>query len=313
MPFKDPDLWDRRLYANVDPCPDVIIPVDDTEGWILNPDYRWVYNKLALSELQGLKCGPHGTWDDRFWVGHTFQWPVFSKPICNLWGNSIGIEILENLQDAESKYAGGHFWMEILEGEVSSIDLVIINGTIVWSSYYQAISIPPGAFDYWFTAMMPPRIERQRNLFVDRYLDDYTGVFNFEFKGEKIIECHLRMPPQFTAVYGDDFLRALIELYRNGNFDWYEEVEGYSVALYIEDSIKPIIDWDLVKEIQAEEGSEIDNFTVTMYSDGTPEQTKPPGRTRVCLIQTKNLQAGLKYRDMFHQSIKNANEELSGI
>jgi hypothetical protein len=68
----------RRYFESIH-CPATCtIPTLDADAYALNPKYRWVYNKLAIAELQHLECGPHGTEPGFF--------PIFSKPIYNLGG-----------------------------------------------------------------------------------------------------------------------------------------------------------------------------------------------------------------------------------
>lgn len=67
------------------------VPLDDQSAYLQYPQYRWLFNKLLLSELQGLPAYPHGVEPSE--VGITG--PVFSKPIFNLWGLSTGARVIE--------------------------------------------------------------------------------------------------------------------------------------------------------------------------------------------------------------------------
>ena len=75
MPIREADLWRVQYFADV-ACPvDVEIPTEDSDAWSWNPKHRWVYDKIAIAQSQGLQAGPHGVTPPFF--------PVFSKPIVN--------------------------------------------------------------------------------------------------------------------------------------------------------------------------------------------------------------------------------------
>src|SRR5262245_35541115 len=103
MPFLGVAPW-RLQYFPHHLCPDdVVVPVDDPPTWDLYPARRWIHNKLAICETQGLLHGPHGTAPPEF--------PVFSKPIYNLRGMGAGGRILESLEAYQSSLTPGYFWM----------------------------------------------------------------------------------------------------------------------------------------------------------------------------------------------------------
>ena len=73
MPICEADPWRMQYFEDV-ACPgEVRIPTEDGDAWAWYPEYKWVYNKLAIAESQSLPCGPHGLDPPSF--------PVFSKPI----------------------------------------------------------------------------------------------------------------------------------------------------------------------------------------------------------------------------------------
>ena len=74
--------------------PDVNIPTEDSDAWIWYPEHRWVYDKIAVAQSQGLDAAPHGVPPPRF--------PVFSKPITNLKGMGVGSRVLRSAADYEA-------------------------------------------------------------------------------------------------------------------------------------------------------------------------------------------------------------------
>ena len=86
MPICEADPWRLQYFEHV-ACPaDVNIPTEDSDAWLWYPDHRWVYDKLAVAQSQGLEAAPHGVEPPRF--------PVFSKPIINLKGMGVGSRVL---------------------------------------------------------------------------------------------------------------------------------------------------------------------------------------------------------------------------
>src|SRR4029077_7228131 len=99
------DPWRLQYFTHVKT--DVDITTEDSDAWQWYPAHRWVYDKLAIAQSQGIEAGPHGTKPPRF--------PIFSKPIVNLKGMGIGSRVLRSQADYEAHAAPGHFWMRLLE------------------------------------------------------------------------------------------------------------------------------------------------------------------------------------------------------
>jgi len=66
MPICEIDPW-RIQYFEAARCPEhVRIPTEDSDAWMWNPRHRWVYDRVAVAQSQGLDAGPHGTAPPRF-------------------------------------------------------------------------------------------------------------------------------------------------------------------------------------------------------------------------------------------------------
>ena len=102
----------------------VNIPTEDSDAWLWYPDHRWVYDKIAIAQSQGLDAGPHGVTPPRF--------PVFSKPIINLKGMGVGSRVLHAQAEYEQMLTPGHMWMTLLAGRHVSSDVAVVEGEPRW-------------------------------------------------------------------------------------------------------------------------------------------------------------------------------------
>lgn len=200
---------------------DSIIPVQDIYAYPLYPQYQWLYNKLILSRLQGLDAQPHGI------TPHSF--PVFSKPIYNLEGMSIGAKVLHQWSDEE--YQAGHFWMPFLEGQQLSTDIAILDGKLRWACSFQPV-MKDNSFDHWILVETPSQLLKIFCDWIAQYLTDFCGIINCETISQYIIECHLRMSTQFIDLYGPGWLKKVALLYDEQIWKPHHiPEEGYSVVL----------------------------------------------------------------------------------
>ena len=55
----------------------VLIPTTDDIAYTINRDFRWAYNKLTITQMQNIPCGPVGTLPT--------EYPVCVKPMMNLF------------------------------------------------------------------------------------------------------------------------------------------------------------------------------------------------------------------------------------
>src|ERR1039458_7874235 len=136
MPIYEEDPWRMQYFHAVECPPHVHVPTDDPDAYARNPRYRWVYNKLAVAESQGLACAPHGV--------EPASYPVFSKPIINLRGMGMGSCTLQSRAEYLQRQTPGHFWMTLLTGEHVSSDIAVINGEMVWVRTPSANPLPAG-------------------------------------------------------------------------------------------------------------------------------------------------------------------------
>lgn len=230
--FDEP--FEVQYIRGIDNPNNVVIPFFDCTAYSLYPRYRWVYNKLRLSEAQGLFAVPHGADID------DIRFPLFSKPITNLYGMSQGACIIEQWNDKE--YTAGHFLMSILEGQQYSIDVVVNRGKILWECCFLSLKDANGSFTCFTKTPCVPHVQHEViESWVTEYFADFKGVLNFEFINEYIIECHLRMSSQFMSLNGRGWLQAVVDLYQPSGVWRFDNTEtektgGYSLPLRVENS-----------------------------------------------------------------------------
>ncbi|MGH8279357.1 MAG: hypothetical protein ACRETQ_07320 [Gammaproteobacteria bacterium] len=301
MPICEADPW-RRQYFEHAPCPEnVFVPTEDCDCWTWNPNYRWVYNKLAIAESQGLECAPHGVDPDAF--------PVFSKPIYNLHGMGAGSHVLRSLKEYTRLQRPGHFWMTLLQGEHVSTDIAVVNGEAKWWRHATGEALEGGVFDYWTVHAAPkPELEEYCGAWLRKHLPGYTGMVNCETIGGRIIEMHLRFADQWPDLYGNHWVEALVRLYaeKRWEFDDSERREGYSVVLFgahgVQFRYPPA---DLVEEIRRMPG--VTSVQITFHEDWPlARHSMPPGGFRLAIVNGWNLETGRRARKLLALSFWSA-------
>ena len=287
MPIIEVDPW-RLQYFEHTRCPDHIeIPTDDPDCWRLYPDHRWLYNKLAVAESQGLECAPHGVIPTSY--------PVFSKPIFNLKGMGVDAHLLRSDSDYRARARPGCMWMAFLEGEHVSSDIAIVRGEALWWRHAVGLALPGGAFDYWTVhAAARPELERYCGAWMREHLAGYTGMVNLETIGGKIIEAHLRFSDQWPDLYGERWLDAVVRLYEHGvwHYDDRARRDAYSVVLFATHQngyrhpSRALVD-ELLTQPQ------LASIQITFHEDRDAQlHAAPPGGMRLAIVNCHDLDSG---------------------
>jgi len=180
--------------------PNANIPKDDIVAWKECPWTRPWFNKLAVAEIQGIDCGPHGLYPTRF--------PVISRPTYNMDGMGAGAELWHGHSDVV--YRPGHFWSEVLTGDHTSWDIMLDDGKIALSYCALGHKLSLQHFSHWqiWKASVPTFVKD----FVDKHFRGRSGKINIECISDKIIEIHFRWCPEWEH--------------------WYDRVPFYSVPLW---------------------------------------------------------------------------------
>ena len=263
-----------------------MIPTDDPDCWQLFPRHRWIYDKLKVAETQGLSAGPHGVMPPSF--------PVFSKPIINLKGMGIGSRIIRSPREMEHHFQPGHMWMPLLEGEHVSTDCAVHNGRIVWLRHATGVPWEDGMFRYWTVhADGFPRLEEALRDWVAAYMAGYTGMMNFETIGGSIIEAHLRFADQWCDLYGEGWVKALVQLHADGRWQLADEDrrDGFSMPLFARHgTVFRHPPRALQEEVRAMPG--VASLQITFHERKPSEDhAMPPGGFRLAVINALSLEA----------------------
>ena len=294
MPICEADPWRLQYFSQVETAAN--IPTEDSDAWQWYPAHRWVYDKLAVALSQKLAAGPHGTPPPCF--------PVFSKPIVNLRGMGVGSRVLSSPADYERHYAPGHFWMTLLAGRHVSSDVAVVGGEPRWWRHATGKPAGEGTFDYWTVHAEPDdEIETRCGAWTQKNLAGYTGMLNLETIGGAIIEAHLRFADQWPDLYGPGWVDALVGLYENRDWDFYDEdrSEGYSVVLFGPNGRRyrhpPRA---LVEEIKRTPG--VTSVQITFHEDRAPEHhAMPPGGFRLAIVNGLDLGKALAARERLRE------------
>jgi hypothetical protein len=296
MPICEADPWRFQYFESVD-CPDdVRIPTEDCDAWLWFPRHRWIYDKLAVAQSQGLEAAPHGVTPPAF--------PVFSKPIYNLKGMGVGSRVLRSVEDYTDAYTPGHFWMPLLEGRHVSSDAAIVDGKARWWRHTTGMPLADGAFDHWIVhADADAAVESWCSDWAAKNLRGYTGMANFETIGGRIIEVHLRFADQWPDLYGPGWVEAVVRLYATGRWDFADDArrDGYSVVLFGPHGRRyrhpPA---GLVEELRRMPG--VSSVQTTFHETLSPEQhAMPPGGFRLGIVNCHALAAGCAARDRLRE------------
>ncbi|HVH83554.1 MAG TPA: hypothetical protein VM713_04465 [Steroidobacteraceae bacterium] len=291
MPFCEADPWRLQYFEGVVCPPEVRIPTEDPDGYQWNPAHRWVYNKLAVAESQGLVCGPHGVVPPSF--------PVFSKPIINLHGMGVGSRVLPDRAHYERHETAGYFWMPLLVGAHVSTDIAVQRGQARWMRHCLGVPGMGGTFDYWVIETgRRESLAGYLDAWVLRHLAGYTGMFNAETIGDRIIEVHLRVADQWPDLYEPGWLESVVGLYADGNWSLAssERRTGYSVALFGPHGRRYRHPPEqLVEEVRRMQ--RVSSVQITFHEDRAPgAHAMPPGGFRLAVVNSTDLEAGLAAR-----------------
>ena len=287
MPFCEADPWRLQYFEDV-ACPrELRIPTEDPDAHLWYPEHRWIYNKLAVAESQGLACAPHGVCPPQF--------PVFSKPITNLRGMGVGSVVLPDLAHYQRHLTPGHFWMTLLEGEHVSSDIAVVRGAAAWWRHCRGVPAGQGTFEHWTVeAGHRPGLEAYLGAWIARHLAAYTGMLNLETIGGRIIDVHLRFADQWPDLYGDGWLDAVVALYARGAWEFTDRDrrDGYSVVLFgphgREYRHPPA---QLVAAVRRM--PQVTSVQITFHEDRpAAAHPMPPGGFRLAIVNALDLGAG---------------------
>jgi hypothetical protein len=293
MPICEADPWRLQYFERTACPPGVNIPTEDSDAWLWYPDHRWVYDKIAVAQSQGLAAAPHGVPPPAY--------PVFSKPIINLKGMGIASRVLHSPAEHERSLTPGHMWMTLLHGRHVSSDVAVVDGKPCWWRHVTGEPSGEGTFDTWTVqAARDPGVEDYCGAWIRKHLAGYTGVINAETIGGRMIEVHLRMSDQWPDLYGAGWVDALVRLYheRRWAFADADRRDGHSIVLFAPHGPRyrhpPAA---LITQVRNLPG--VSSVQITFHQDKEPDQhAMPPGGFRLAIVNAWDLQSGLAGREL---------------
>lgn len=267
------------------------IPTCDESAWLYYPKYRHVYNKMWVCETQGISHAPYGILPPSY--------PVFYKPIINLDGMGKNSFLIEKQKHFDSVENIPGFWMEYLQGDHISHDLVVDSGKIFF--YHSMIGIPSGRgkFSYWKPEETSKELKNYLKKWIKSNLPDYRGCLNIETIDGKIIECHLRLGDSLS-MGNPDLIRSLFYFFRTGKMRDVQMPNKFLVPIFVseqefnENSKKGVFKFNAGQELMCER-------VEFVYRDKLKEQNG--GGIRVAIVRDSNLSKALQFRQSFINSI----------
>ena len=145
----------------------------------------WVFNKLTLARKLGYKCGPKG-------VDVPTPGNYIVRPCINIMGMSRGAKIVYIEQDTDnhSEIPDGYFWCQLFTGRHLSVDYINQNQVLCVEGFKNENTLYK--FNKWLR--VKDEIPYPKILYELQGKHRYVNV---EMIGDKIIEIHLRLNPDF--------------------------------------------------------------------------------------------------------------------
>lgn len=168
------------------------MPYFDIEAYKKYPNHNWVYDKLYISQSQGLLCGKLKELEHHI---DTINYPIFIKP---RWGHksasSKNCFKIKN-RDELSKYIHikDMMWSEFIDDKETMTDFMMVNGVVKNQITYIYSDKQNGFSDIW--KYISPDNKPPNNIidWVNRHMNGYTGMLNIQYRGTHIIEVGLRL------------------------------------------------------------------------------------------------------------------------
>lgn len=277
-------------------CHDLIIPINDEQSWIHHQPWRDVYNRQKLAEFQGLY---HAMMPAKPLPN---KYPVVLKPVTNLYGMGHESYLIHNEEELRERWGHTGFWMEYLEGTHYSYDLILCNGQVQWWICFQGEYLKDettgekihGVFDHWRCLGQLNRgdslygeLPKCLYSYIERFCQGYSGCFNVEFIGDKMIECHLRMGDQDQ--FDDDLLiKLIVQAYRgdDNNLGTYQPLPVHLFPIWGRKIIKKS---RIIKDIIAI----CNRHKITRYLIENGRMSGPPGELkRILMLTASNFSLG---------------------
>jgi hypothetical protein len=217
----------------------------------------------------------------------------------NLRGMGVGSRVISSAEDMAHHDQPGHMWMPLLTGDHVSTDCAVEAGRMAWCRHATGVPWVEGMFSHWtIHAARLPALEGKIGAWVERHMQGYTGMMNFETMGGTIIEAHLRFADQWCDLYGEGWVEALVRLYDEGRWDFADgnRTDGFSVPLFARHGQRYV---HPPQPVQAEIRAlpQVKSLQVTFHEERLPgDHAMPPGGFRLAVINATDLSAAMAAR-----------------
>ena len=282
MPFVGLDPRNLGCFDGLEVPDDVIIPTTTGPSWAHYREHNWVYNKLEIAQTQGLPCSPlGGSLPDRY--------PVMIKPVYNLFDMGKGTAVARDRSELEACTFPGCFWMEFLEGDHLSHDVILREGKPEHVVTFVGHPLSGRRFDYWETVDTPRAVLDYVHGWLARHLPDFTGCVNLETIGGCIIEVHLRMG-DIKRIADRALMQAVVDVYAGKPWRYEGPLPPYYLmVLWGDEGVDYRADPTRIAEIR-------DRMPlVDIYGTGW-RKNNPPGAQRLAQIGCFDFDDGVRAR-----------------
>lgn len=260
------------------------IITNDFDAWEKFKDFRFIYDKLFVAYSQNIDSGPMGLYPKSY--------PIIFKPITNLFGMSRGFKIINNLEEYDENLQDGFFWMEYFPGKQINLDLIIINGNIMFYSALISHDNQDGTFNY-HESLPNYIIDNKIIKWITKNLSNYDGCLNLEIIDNHIIEAHLRLNGDFY-LYDENFVKELENLYLNKKWNLnYQIKKVYLIPIFVKPELKvENIDFNSILKL-------LDYYQVnSLRIDNIKSNYQKEGLSRLFMYDIYNIDQGLILKDL---------------
>lgn len=199
----------------------------DEDNYQKYPHHRKWFNKLWIAELFKYDCGPNA-------VPPSKDGTYVVRPIYNLSGMGVGATVKELKVGDKKTVPPGYFWCEFLKGKHYSANYKwkvdhITGGQWVGESCWEGTNMPINLskFTEWKRSEYIPEVPAELKELYD------VKEINVEFKGNQVIEVHLRTSPDpdydhIIPIWKSDEGKVSHYLMHGFNFiEFFDDADGH--------------------------------------------------------------------------------------
>ena len=272
------------------------IPTNDFDAFDYYVNYNNLYNKYYLSTTQNIICGidtPNLSEPQK----------IIVRPIKNLFGMSKNCKCVNYVPSSKNNFTipQDNFWCIYLNGNHLSVD-VFKNKYGIKTITFMGKSNPDFTFDYW-EYHNEYKLPNSIVYWIDKYLNEYNGVFNLEIIGDKIIECHMRMG-DLNWFQSEKLIQCVIDCHMNKSFILPTLPKIFLVPIFVDSTYNVKLRDEDIWYIARKTNTKKYILHFTIDSFGT-HVGNPIGKVRICNLSVSDLQHGFKFRKYLIENINN--------